>query len=90
MLLGKKGSSWFVAKMRTSIAEKLNERALIAYADKNFSSMQRSFLTDLIAGLVVDAIRWWLEQGRPYTPEQIATRVYHMIFAILKDAHTWH
>jgi len=37
----------------------------------------------------VEAITWWLEQGRPYTPREIATRSALLAQALFKEASTW-
>jgi hypothetical protein len=37
----------------------------------------------------VEAITWWLEQGRPYTPRAIATRTALLAAALFKEASTW-
>ena len=37
----------------------------------------------------VEAIIWWLEQGSPYTPREIATRTALLFAALLKEASTW-
>jgi AcrR family transcriptional regulator len=94
-LLGQRGSSLFVTKMRASIAETMSERLqALAYA-LNSKQIAESrvfadgFVPALIAAQLVDAITWWLEQGKPYTPRQIATYCYRLMCAILKDVPTW-
>jgi hypothetical protein len=37
----------------------------------------------------VAAITWWLEQGRPYTPREIATRSARLAAALFKEASAW-
>jgi hypothetical protein len=39
--------------------------------------------------MFVEAITWWLEQGRPYTPKEIATRSALLASALFKEASTW-
>ncbi len=43
-----------------------------------------------VSTLFVEAITWWLEQGRPYTPREIATRSALLASALFKEASTWH
>jgi len=31
------------------------------------------FVPTLLAGLLIEAITWWLAHGRPYPPQQIAS-----------------
>ena len=91
-LLGKKGSSWFGTKMRTYLAEVINARLLTLHLHRKRLADQRvfadGFVAALLAALLVDAITWWLEQGRPYPPKQAASYCAHLIYAILKEATT--
>ena len=94
-LLGKRGSSWFVMNLRAYLAEMIGERLqkLVRALGENAGAFSRvladGFVPAQIASLLVDAITWWLEQGRPYTPGQIATYYYRMMCSILKDVPTW-
>ncbi len=92
-LLGSKGSPWFVRKMRASLADLLKELARLphgsdasAYSVHTFSD---EFVPDLVSAMFVEAITWWLEQGRPYTPREIATRSALLAAALFKEASTW-
>jgi AcrR family transcriptional regulator len=93
MLLGRKGSSWFVMKMRASLADLIKERRHLphglderAHPVHTFSD---EFVPDIVATMFVEAITWWLEQGRPYTPKEIATRSALLASALFKEASTW-
>ena len=94
-LLGKRGSSWFVTKLRAYMAETLSERLqALAYAINNKRIAESRVFTDgfvpaLIAAQFVDAITWWLEQGRPYTSEQIATYCYRLMCSTLREVDEW-
>ena len=94
-LLGKRGSSWFVMNIRMYLAEVIGERLQEFAGALNRNPIAESavfsdgFVPAQIAALLVDAMTWWLEQGRPYTPRQIATYYYRMMCSILKDAPTW-
>lgn len=46
-------------------------------------------MPDLVAAMFVEAITWWLEQDRSYTPKEIATRTALFAAAMFKEAHTW-
>ena len=94
-LLGQRGSSWFVTKMRASLAQSLSERLqALAYA-LNSKQIAESrvfadgFVPALIAAQLVDAVTWWLEQGRPYTPGQIATYCYRLMCSTLREVSVW-
>src|SRR6266700_5443589 len=92
-LLGSSGSPWFVRKMRVSLAGLVKERGRLPHGRdarlhpvRTFSD---EFVPDLVSALFVEAITWWLEHGRPYTPEEIATRAALLAAALFKEASTW-
>lgn len=92
-LLGSKGSPWFVRKMRASLANLIKERGRLPHGPDskphsvhNFSD---EFVPDLVSTMFVEAITWWLEHGRPYSPKEIATRSALLAAAIFKEANTW-
>jgi AcrR family transcriptional regulator len=78
-LLGSKGSSWFAAKMRDYFVTLLNEREqqraqLPAFQGKTFQSrMPREVAMTLMSNLIISTVAWWLERGKQYSPEQIAS-----------------
>jgi AcrR family transcriptional regulator len=94
-LLGTRGSSWFVTNLRAYLANMIGERLHEVVRDLNGTPgastrvLTDGFVPAQLAALLVDAIAWWLEQGRPYTPRQIATYYYRMMCSILKDVPTW-
>lgn len=94
-LLGRKGSPWFVWKMRASLADLIKVRGqghLPHGPDMNslpVHTFSDEFVPDLVSALFVEAITWWLEQGRPYTPKEIATRSARLSAALFKEASTW-
>lgn len=97
-LLGSKGSTWFVRKMRTSLTDMV---MAIGHGHRHFSheplidnQYLSAFIDDLVPDLVstmlVEAITWWLEQGRPSTPREMATRCTLLVSALFKEVSTWH
>src|SRR5579884_2137673 len=97
-LLGNKGSTWFVRKMRASLTDMI---MTIAHGHGHIPNKQLTddqlvfrFTTDLVPDLVstmlVEAITWWLEQGRPSTPREMATRCILLASALFKEVSTWH
>ena len=92
-LLGKKGSPWFVRKMRAALAGLIKERGQLPHgsnaADQSVHTFSDTFVPDLVSAMFVEAITWWLEQGRPYTPREIATRSALLASALFKEASTW-
>src|SRR5215469_12112564 len=78
-LLGKKGSPWFVQKMRARLAELIKEHGSLGGAHgPNMSEhaahmahpFSDTFVPDLVAAMLIEAITWWLEQEQPYTPKE--------------------
>jgi hypothetical protein len=93
VLLGRQGSSWFVWKMRASLAELIQERGHLPHGARASAQPAHTFSDDLVADLVstlfVEAITWWLEQGRPFTPGKMATRTSLLAAALFKEAGSW-
>jgi AcrR family transcriptional regulator len=94
-LLGKKGSPWFVQKMRARLAELIKERGsgesghgpiMSAHPAHPFSD---TFVPDLVSAMFVEAITWWLEQGQPYTPKELATKTALLAASVFREASTW-
>src|SRR5215213_8469480 len=89
-LLGKQGSPWFVRKLRAALAGLIKERGQLLHgsdaADQPIHSFSDAFVPDLVSAMFVEAITWWLEQGRPYTPRVIATRTARLASALFKEA----
>jgi hypothetical protein len=48
-----------------------------------------TFVPDLVAAMLVEAITWWLEQGQLYTPKELATRTGLLASAVFQEASTW-
>lgn len=103
-LLGKKGSPWFVRKMRARLAELIKERgggefghgsimsvhaAHLAHPASPVHPFSDTFVPDLVAALFVEAITWWLEQGQPYSPKELATKTALLAAAVFREASTW-
>jgi len=94
-LLGKRGSPWFVRTLRTSLTELVNagrhhhppngQRP----TDPRAPSFADELLPDLVAAMLVEAITWWLEQGRPYTPREMATRCSLLMSALFREVSGW-
>lgn len=92
-LLGSKGSPWFVRKMRASLADLIKERGRLPHGPnasaRPVHAFADTFVPNLVAALFVEAIIWWLEQGKPYPPREIATRTSLLAAALFKEASTW-
>ncbi len=91
-LLGRSGSPWFVRKMRAALSGLVKERGHLPHgpdASTRVHTFSDEFIPDLVSTMFVEAITWWLEQGRPYTPREIATRSALLASALFKEASTW-
>lgn len=93
-LLGRKGSPWFVLKMRASLVDLVKEYEQIPQRMPTstlhmYPASDNELIPDLIATMIVEAITWWLENARPYPPEEIARRCILLVGAIFKETSTW-
>jgi AcrR family transcriptional regulator len=92
-LLGKNGSPWFVRTMRSRLSDLVTERGHLPHGPNAYSHPIHTFadglVPDLVSTLFVEAITWWLEQGRPYTTQEIARRTSLLAAALFKEASTW-
>ena len=94
-LLGGKGSSWFQTKMRVSLADVLSERTQGLTVSPNSKPIAQSHVVasgvifTLLAGMLLDAITWWLEHGRPYPPRHIATYCHRLMLSNLREVSKW-
>ena len=90
-LLGSSGSPWFVRKMRAALVGLIKERGHISHGPSAHlaHTFSDTFVPDLVSAMFVESITWWLEQGRSYTPREIATRTALLAAALFKEASTW-
>ncbi len=92
-LLGSKGSPWFVRKMRAALAGMIQERGHLPHGPQASArpvhAFSDDFVPDLVSTLFVEAITWWLERRKPYTPREMATRCALLASAIFREASTW-
>jgi AcrR family transcriptional regulator len=92
-LLGRKGSPWFVRKMRADLSVLVKERGRLPHgpgaSSRAVHAFSDEFVPDLVSAMFVEAITWWLEHGRPYTPREVATRCALLASALFKEAGSW-
>ncbi len=92
-LLGRKGSPWFVMKMRAALSDLVKERGRPPHgpemSELSVHTFSDTFVPDLVSAMFVETITWWLEQGRPYTPKEIARRSALLASALFKEVSTW-
>ncbi len=90
-LLGRKGSHWFVMKMRASMVDLVKAHGPLPDGQPvaGRSTFADAFVPDLVSTMFVEAITWWLEQGKPYPPQEMATRCALLVSAIFRETSTW-
>ncbi len=95
-LLGKKGSPWFARKMRADLAGLIQEHwdlphgpNMFAHAPHPIHPIFGTLIPDLVSAMLVEAIAWWLEQGRSATPKEMATKTALLASAVFREASTW-
>jgi AcrR family transcriptional regulator len=78
-LLGSKGSSWFVARVRDYFVKRMDEREqqrahLPAFQGKTLESrIPKKVTLTLASNMLISTIAWWLENGKQYSSKEIAT-----------------
>lgn len=88
-LLGRKGSPWFVLKMRATMVELVKQFGRLPLTDRPIYPPSDEFVPNLIATMFVEAVTWWLEQEKPYSTDEIARRCVLLTGAILNETITW-
>jgi AcrR family transcriptional regulator len=95
-LLGKKGSTWFAAKMRASLTDMVKEHLQVPapQAARHPTQPAQPAPPDGLAATVLGAmftqsITWWLERGRPSTPRVMAMQSAQLAGAVISVANSW-
>ena len=91
-LLGKKGSPWFARKMRASLTDLAKAHPRRHGPDGSAHPVHifaDGFVPELVSAMFVESITWWLEQGRPCTPKEMATKTALLASALFREASTW-
>lgn len=76
-MLGRKGSPWFAARMRT---------ALSAMASEHLPGSGTDLVPTVLGALFTQSITWWLEAGRPVPPREIAATSARLAGAVIREA----
>lgn len=95
-LLGKKGSPWFVAKMRASLTAMVKEHLQVpgafpqrVGADSACGGSPESLPAIVLGAMFLQSITWWLENDRPFPPREIAARSAQLAGAVFTVANGW-
>jgi AcrR family transcriptional regulator len=84
-MLGRRGDPWFAAKIRDYMAEVMLERekermeSLGRTEPTSDGALPVGVLVTFAASAVLGMITWWLENGRPYTSEQMARWLVNLL-----------
>ena len=66
-------NAWFTAKMHDTLAELLGKRLhLPPRTQSAVEGMPEELAVASLANWLISMIRWWLENGMPYPPQQMA------------------
>jgi AcrR family transcriptional regulator len=87
-LLGRKGSTWFAAKMRSSLSEMVKEH-LPQPPSAAGPPMPDGLAATVLGALFTESITWWLDQGMPSPPRAIATQSAQLAGAVITVAYSW-
>lgn len=93
-LLGRKGSPWFAAKMRSSLTDMVKEHlpAPAAPAPRPGAAAPHAapdgLAATVLGAMFTQSIVWWLEHDRPSPPREIAAQSAHLAGAVIAAANT--
>jgi AcrR family transcriptional regulator len=79
-MLGTGGSSWFAARMRTSLAR---------MSTAHLGTPEDDLAPTVLGAMFVQSITWWLEHDRPVPASLIAARSGRMARLIIEEANGW-
>lgn len=92
-LLGENGSPWFISKMRQIMIDLIKKYQEIpvwqSIPDRPIYPDSDKFVPHIVATLFVESITWWLENRKPYSPEEMLSRCALLVSAIFKETSTW-
>jgi AcrR family transcriptional regulator len=88
-LLGRRGSPWFATRMRATLAGMVSEHLEIPDASRPGRAKADALVPTVLAAMFVQAITWWLDQGRPVPPRAIATQTAKLAEAVINEANNW-
>lgn len=78
-LLGAYGSAWFTTRLRDQISifieqrEQLRDQIPTVKRQVPETGIPRTVAITLASTLLIDAVTWWLENGKQYSPKQMAS-----------------
>lgn len=90
-LLGKKGSTWFASKMRSSLSEMAKDHlpAPPPASRRTPDSAPDGLAATVLGSLFTQSITWWLDQGMPSPPRVIAMQSAQLASSVIAVANSW-
>ncbi|WP_055590334.1 TetR/AcrR family transcriptional regulator [Peterkaempfera griseoplana] len=86
-LLGRKGSPWFADRMRTALASMVTTH--LEVPEDGAAAPGPALVPAVLAAVLLQSVTWWLENGRPLPPREIATRSARLAGALIAEANGW-
>lgn len=86
-LLGRKGSAWFVLKMRASLIDMIKSWQPVDV--QYFYPVNDGMIPDIVATMLIEAITWWLENGKPYNSQEMTSRCMRLVSAVFNETGKW-
>lgn len=89
VLLGRRGGDWFAARMRTSLTAMVEEHLPKAASGPAGAAGADGLAATVLGAMLTQSITWWLENGRPCAPREIALRSGQLAGAVITVAGGW-
>lgn len=78
VMLGKQGVAEFSLKLQDYIRETTERRLKLALGELPSGPVSNELVLQFIASGFVGVIRWWLESGMPFPPEEMASQLVQL------------
>ncbi|MFI1096938.1 TetR/AcrR family transcriptional regulator [Streptomyces sp. NPDC020917] len=96
VLLGRRGGDWFAARMRASLTDMVTEHLPTpgpgrpgGTAGPAAAAARDGLAATVLGAMFTESITWWLEQGRPCPPREIAGQSAQLAGAVIAVANGW-
>jgi AcrR family transcriptional regulator len=86
-LLGRKGSPWFVLKMRSALIDVI--KSWQAPGTIHIFPPDDDMVPDIVAAMLIEAVVWWLENGKPYSSQEMTNRCLMLVSAVFAETRNW-
>jgi tetracycline repressor-like protein len=91
-LLGRKGSPWFAARMRTSLTGMVERHLPVPGPPRPGRSVAPDppgLAATVLGSMFTQSITWWLDNGRPTPPRTIAMQSAQLAGGVISVANSW-